>query len=187
MNKKKRLPLRRLAFPSVGCGQLAFDPKIIAQSMIGETYRKVKQMSLKVTFVIEPSKTNVYDAFIQQLKIHPPVDIQREILSFKKQSRSNFSSRIEVEKKTFVSFVLAVKISLTGPDRTSLTEIQQQIETLARSCSSEVHLTDKTDLIDWSQETIKTFFVFCLQKNVVPTMDIDNGTLDLVGLKEAVS
>lgn len=80
-----------------------------------------------------------------------------------------------------------LKISLTGPDRTLLTQIQQQIEILARSCSSEVHLTDKIDLIDWSQETIKTFFVFCLQKNVVPTMKIDDGTLDLLGPKEAVS
>ena len=83
--------------------------------------------------------------------------------------------------------LVVVKITLTSPDKNSLKVAQKKIEQLARTCSDEKRLTENTELIDWPQETIKTYYLFCLQKNVLPTMKIGQGTLDLLGPKEAVS
>ena len=82
--------------------------------------------------------------------------------------------------------LVVVRIALTGPNESSLKEAQKKIEQIARACSDEKRLTENTELVDWPQETIKTYFLFCLQKSVLPTMNIVKGTLDLLGPKEAV-
>ena len=79
-----------------------------------------------------------------------------------------------------------MKIALAGPIEESLKEAEKKIEQLARSCSDEKRLTEKNDLIDWPQEIIKSYYLFCLQRNVLPTMKIRQGTLDLFGPKDAV-
>jgi len=79
-----------------------------------------------------------------------------------------------------------VKITLTGSDGNVLIECQNKIKTLAQSCSSKLHLTDKIDMADWPQTTIQKYYEYCLQKRVIPTLDIDNAILDLIGLKDAV-
>jgi len=78
-----------LAFPSIGCGQLGHDPKIIAEHMIGETYRQLKtslQSQLIVSFVLLPEQKNVYDAFTDQLSIVQSIDDTPTSISFDKQS-----------------------------------------------------------------------------------------------------
>ncbi len=79
-----------------------------------------------------------------------------------------------------------MKITLTGSDDRALIEYQNKIKKLAQSCSSKLHLTDKIDMADWSQTTIQKYYEYCLQKRVIPTLDIDNAILDLIGLKDAV-
>jgi O-acetyl-ADP-ribose deacetylase (regulator of RNase III) len=84
-----------LAFPSIGCGQLGRDPKIIAEHMIGETYRQLKalQSPLIVSFVLLPEQKNVYDAFADQLSVIKSIDDTPTSISFDKQStgiRTNF-------------------------------------------------------------------------------------------------
>ncbi len=78
-----------LAFPSIGCGQLGHDPKIIAEYMIGETYQQLKtslQTQLIVSFVLLPEQKNVYDAFADQLSMMKSIDDTPTSLSFDKQS-----------------------------------------------------------------------------------------------------
>ncbi len=79
-----------------------------------------------------------------------------------------------------------MKITLTGSDGRVLIEYQNKIKKLAQSCSSKLHLTDKIDMADWPQTTIQKYYEYCLQKRVIPTLDIDNAILDLIGLKDAV-
>jgi len=78
-----------LAFPSIGCGQLGYDPKQIAKYMLTEAYQQLKahsQLSLTISFVLLPTQTNVYDAFVDQLQT---VDNEPTNLSFDKQSKHN--------------------------------------------------------------------------------------------------
>lgn len=78
-----------LAFPSIGCGQLGHDPKIIAEYMIGEIYRQLKsllQSQLIVSFVLLPEQKNVYDAFANQLSIVKNIDNTPFSIPFDKQS-----------------------------------------------------------------------------------------------------
>ncbi len=79
-----------------------------------------------------------------------------------------------------------MKITLTGSDDNVLIECQNKIKKLARSSSCKVHLTDKTDMADWPQTIIQKYYEYYLQRRVIPTLDIQNSTLDLIGSKDAV-
>jgi O-acetyl-ADP-ribose deacetylase (regulator of RNase III) len=78
-----------LAFPSIGCGHLGHDPKIISEHMIGETYRQLKnsfQSQLIVSFVLLPEQKNVYDAFADRLNMIQHNDDTPTSIPFDKQS-----------------------------------------------------------------------------------------------------
>ncbi|CAF1000281.1 unnamed protein product [Rotaria sordida] len=161
--------LTTIAFPSIGCGQLGFDPKLIAEYMIGETYRQLKilvHLQLIVSFVLLPEQQNVYDAFIDRLNKIQFIEDKPTSISFNKQT---------------------VRIKLTSSNNNQLIECQNKIKQLAQSCSLKLHITDKTDMADWSQDTIQKYYDYCLQKRVIPTLDIQNSILDLIGPKDAVS
>jgi hypothetical protein len=79
-----------------------------------------------------------------------------------------------------------VKITLTGSDDNVLIECQNKIKILARSSSYKLHLTNKTDMADWPQTIIQKYYEYCLQRRVIPTLDIQNSRLHLIGSKDAV-
>jgi hypothetical protein len=175
------------AIPSIGCGQLAFDPQVIAEHMLGETYRQLTmspQFPLTVSFVLQASQPHVFDAFAQQLKILTLIDKDTPTtVPFNKKSREE--TRTSVRSST--SIVLAVRIKLKGPSEDNLRQGEQEIRNLAGSCPDHLQLTSQTDISDWSQETIEKYYYFCLHRRVIPTLDIPNTRLDLVGPKDAVS
>ncbi|CAF3802815.1 unnamed protein product [Rotaria sp. Silwood1] len=76
---------------------------------------------------------------------------------------------------------------MTGPNNDQLIQYQNKIKRLAQSCSSKLHLTEETDMDDWSQETVEKYYDYCLQRRVIPTIDIQNSTLHLIGPKDAVN
>jgi hypothetical protein len=41
-------------------------------------------------------------------------------------------------------------------------------------------------MADWPQRTIQKYYEYCLQQRVIPTLDIENSILDLMGPKDAV-
>ena len=63
---------------------------------------------------------------------------------------------------------------------------KQEIINLAHSFPVSTKLTNKRDMLDWRQKTIYTYYEFCLKQHVIPTLDLDNVTLELVGTKDAV-
>ena len=63
---------------------------------------------------------------------------------------------------------------------------KEEILNLARDVSVTKKLTDKRDMLDWPQKTIYKFYEFCLKQTVIPTLDLDNITLELVGIKDGV-
>ncbi len=68
-----------------------------------------------------------------------------------------------------------------------LIKCRQDILELSRSSSYTQRLTDKHDMIDWSQSTINQYYIDCLKEHVIPTLDFETLTIELVGPKEAVS
>ncbi|CAM4776475.1 unnamed protein product [Rotaria magnacalcarata] len=160
--------LTTIAFPSIGCGQLGHDPKLIAEYMIAETYRQLNILvhsQFVVSFVLLPEQRNVYDAFSDRLNQLQPVEDKPISISFDKQT---------------------VRIKLTGTNNNQLIEYQNKIKQLARSSSFKVHLTDTNDVSDWPQDVIQKYYDYCLQRRVIPTLDIENSILDLKGSKDAV-
>lgn len=83
-------------------------------------------------------------------------------------------------------FSLVVKLNLISSSNTHLMKCKQDIIDLAQSFSVESEFKDKDDVLHWSQQTIYKFYEFCLKQDVLPTLDLDNVTLKLVGAKDAV-
>lgn len=79
-----------------------------------------------------------------------------------------------------------MRIKLTGANKHELTQYENQIKQLARSCSTKRRLTGMTDLADWSQNTIEKYYEYCLQRRIIPTVDIQNSTIDFIGPIDAV-
>ncbi|UJR08142.1 hypothetical protein I4U23_012418 [Adineta vaga] len=161
--------LTTIAFPSVGCGQLGFDPNLIAEYMVGTTYERLKDSTysrLTISFVLLPEQKTVYNAFVNQINIKQRIKDIPTTISFVKQT---------------------VKITLTGPKISELNECQNKIKKFAQAYSHKLHLTDKDDVIDWSQDTIQKYYDYCLQRRVIPSLDIQKATLDLCGPKDAIA
>ncbi|CAF4421645.1 unnamed protein product [Rotaria sp. Silwood2] len=136
-----------LAFPRIGDEPFDFDYKLIAEYMIDETYQKLKtsvHYPLIVSFVLLPEQHDTYGAFADPLE----------------------TIRIIEDKPT------RVKIKLTSFNNNQLIEYENKIKQLAQSYSFKLHLTDKTDLADWSQENIQKYYDYCLQRRVISTIDI---------------
>ncbi|CAF3345786.1 unnamed protein product, partial [Rotaria sp. Silwood2] len=159
--------LTTIAVPSIGCESLDVDPKLIAEYMIDETYQQLKNSihsSLIISFVLLPQQQSVFDAFADQLETIRIIENKPASVVFDKQ---------------------IVRIKLTGFNNNQLIEYQNKIKQLAQSYSSKLHLADKVDLADWSQENVQKYYDYCLQRRVIPTIDIQNSILDLIGPQDA--
>lgn len=60
---------KSVAIPSIGCGNLNCSLDVIVRTMIEETKHQLRRrkMSLKVKFVVEPNRTDIYNAFCTYL------------------------------------------------------------------------------------------------------------------------
>ena len=59
---------RSIAFPAIGCGRFGQPPNLIAEFMVDEVFRQLAMHSISVSFVIEPTKTHVYDEFQKRIE-----------------------------------------------------------------------------------------------------------------------
>ena len=57
---------RSIAFPAIGCGQMGCSISLVAQTMIEEAHNLSQKHNISVVFVIQPSRTDVYDEFQNQ-------------------------------------------------------------------------------------------------------------------------
>lgn len=55
-----------IAFPALGCGELKYDPKLIAEIILDETQRYANY-NLKILIVLLPNKNKAYEAFCLKL------------------------------------------------------------------------------------------------------------------------
>jgi hypothetical protein len=83
-------------------------------------------------------------------------------------------------------FALVIQITLISASKNHLIKCRDDILELARSSTYTKCLTDKHDMIDWSQKTIHQYYIYCLKQHVIPKFDFDKRTLELVGPKDAV-
>ncbi|CAF3321422.1 unnamed protein product [Rotaria sp. Silwood2] len=63
---------------------------------------------------------------------------------------------------------------------------KQEIIDLARSFSTKSQLVNKHDMLDWSQDTINKYYEYCIKHSVIPTLDFDTVTLELIGTNDSV-
>ncbi|CAM4964904.1 unnamed protein product [Rotaria socialis] len=165
-----------LAFPSVGCGKLGFDPSTIAQHMIDETEAQLisNKSTLNVSFILVREQQNVYDAFVKYLNT-----IQRSVIQQSPKSNTNQHLKIPYDEKI-------IEITLIGSNNNQLDQCKNDILELANSCLFKTRLTDKQDMMDWPQNTINTYYDHCLTQHVVPTLNFNTLSIELVGPKDAV-
>ncbi|CAF0928899.1 unnamed protein product [Adineta ricciae] len=176
---------KSIAFPSVGCGKLGFDPSIIAKHMIDETQEQLVKINeqLDVSFVLLPSQKNVFDEFVKHLN-----SIRSSRTTVPKPTASALTSTIgktSVDSKvSYDEKITEITLISTNPQH--LTKCKQVLLELAQSSLQTKQLTGKRELLDWSQSTINQFYNDCLKQHVKPTLDLDTFTVVLVGPRDAV-
>ncbi|CAF3934972.1 unnamed protein product [Rotaria magnacalcarata] len=165
-----------LAFPSVGCGKLGFDPSIIAQHMIDETEAQLisSKSTMNVSFILVQEQQNVYDAFVKYLNT-----IQTNVAQQSSKSKTSQHLKIPYDEKI-------IEITLIGSNNAQLDQCKNDILELANACLFKTRLTDKQDMMDWSQNTISTYYDHCLKQHVIPTLNFNTLSIELVGPKDAV-
>ncbi|CAF3089011.1 unnamed protein product [Rotaria sp. Silwood2] len=170
---------KTLAFPSVGCGKFGFDPSIIAKHMIDETVVQLvsNTYNIDVSFILLSNQQNVYDAFVTYLntiQTHP-----KNLPKQNPKNTTNHHSKIPYEEKI-------IEITLISSNNNYLTECKRDILELSHLYLFKTRLTDKHDMIDWSQNTINQYYDYCLKQHVIPTLDFHTLTLELIGPKDSV-
>ncbi|CAF3561359.1 unnamed protein product [Rotaria sp. Silwood1] len=170
---------KSIAFPAVGCGKFNFDPSIIAKYMLHETRKQLTTFKIKmnISFVLLSTQQNVYDEFIKYLNQMLVVDLMVS---------TNNPTKKQVNKSTIAYDKKIIKITLISSNDNHLMQCKQEIIDLARSLSIKSQLTNKNDMLDWSQNTINKYYEYCIKQNVMPTLDFDNVTIELVGAKDAI-
>ncbi len=78
-----------------------------------------------------------------------------------------------------------IKITLISSNDHHLIKCKEDILNFARLFSTKSQII-KQDMLDWSQNTIYKYYDYCLKQRVIPTLDLANTTLELVGPKDAV-
>ncbi|CAF0805827.1 unnamed protein product [Adineta ricciae] len=170
---------KSIAFPTVGCGGFNISPLTIAKYMLKEIRKQLKfcKQKMNISVVVLADQKDVFDAFVKRLNELITVDpnINEKI----SPARRTDQSRIAFDRKV-------VKITLISSTNDHLIRYKQEILNFAREVSITKKLTDKRDMLDWPQKTIYKFYEFCLKQTVIPTLDLDNITLELVGIKDGV-
>ncbi|CAF1149153.1 unnamed protein product [Adineta steineri] len=59
---------KSIAFPAIGCGEYGCSVSLIAQAFISEVQRQLVKYPLKILFVIQPNKMDIYNEFRKQIE-----------------------------------------------------------------------------------------------------------------------
>ncbi|CAF0856240.1 unnamed protein product [Adineta ricciae] len=170
---------KSIAFPTVGCGGFKISPLTIAKYMLKEIQKQLKfcKQKMNISVVVLADQKDVFDAFIQRL--NELITVDPNINEKTSPARRTDQSSIAFDRKV-------VKITLISSTNDHLIRCKQEIFNLVRDVSITKKLTDKRDMLDWPQKTIYKFYEFCLKQIVIPTLDLDNITLELAGIKDGV-
>ena len=64
-----------VAFPAIGCGMFGCSVKIVAETLVKTAHEHGNKRKISVIFVIEPTRTDVYEEFQNQVAlINPPLN-----------------------------------------------------------------------------------------------------------------
>ncbi|CAF0950887.1 unnamed protein product [Rotaria sp. Silwood1] len=110
-----------MAFPAIGCGQFGCSIDLVAQAMIREVHRKQQEHGISVTFVIQPEKTDIYDAFQNQIQL---LEAEISPTDLKTMSATVKKGVIEIEQGNIIKQKVDVIIgtSSSGFLRQAITE-----------------------------------------------------------------
>ncbi|CAF4976450.1 unnamed protein product, partial [Rotaria sp. Silwood1] len=153
-----------LAFPALGCGELNYDPNIIAEIILDETQRYASY-NLKILIVLLPNKNENYRAFCVKL-----AELRQ------KKSTKNL--------KHFSYPHTTVKIMLTALEE-NMNKCCKTIQDYVNGCILTVDC-DEFPLHTWNQATIDSFYRYCAERQVLPEFNSFDDKFKLSGPKEQV-
>lgn len=67
MKKAASEDYRSIAFPAIGCGEYGCDIALIAETFVGQVRELLQKYPIPVVFVIQPGKTEIYEAFHKEI------------------------------------------------------------------------------------------------------------------------
>ncbi|CAF1122545.1 unnamed protein product [Didymodactylos carnosus] len=186
-----------ISFPAIGCGNFGCSIDDISQMMIDAAKQQLVklQTNLQVSFVIFPQQQQVYDEFCKcinpkQSSIHEGVTshIKRAMMNvFSKDGGGSQRESTPLKIMMFDKDVVKITLTISANNEDKLLMCKNMIEVLSKTCSSKSDMKDKSDMRKWSQQTLNKYYKYCLDRKVLPTLDVFSGNIQLNGPKEFVS
>ncbi|CAF1007757.1 unnamed protein product [Didymodactylos carnosus] len=187
-----------ISFPALGCGNFGCSANVIADTMINETKSQLKNLkkTIIVSFVLLAQQKTVYDEFCNQLNPRL-IDNNKsglfnraaKVISgyFSTNTQDNATSSSESENiEYFDQEIVQITLTTSAENKDALSECRQAIEKQSKSGTLKKEWKDKQDMRNWTQQTINKYYIYCLERKILPQLDIINGHLQLNGLKESV-
>lgn len=169
-----------IAFPALGCGELKYDPKLIAEIILNETQRYANY-NLKILIVLQPNKNEVYEAFCIKLAELRQRNSVTNPTTFHYTHMSKYHMIHQLQSFFFVQVIQATLIGSGDNTKKCRKAIQDHIN----GCTQTEEL-DEFPLHTWNQTTIDLFYKYCLEQHVIPEINSANEKLKLAGPRDKV-
>ncbi|CAF1055974.1 unnamed protein product [Rotaria sordida] len=153
-----------IAFPALGCGELKYDPKLIAEVILDETQRYAN-FNLKILIVLLPNKNEAYEAFCVKLA------------ELRQRKTAINPTRFRYPYKI-------TKVILIGSEE-NMKSCQKAVQDHVHKCV-QTEECDEFPLHTWDQATIDIFYKYCFEQHVIPEVNSTNEKLQLAGPKDKV-
>ncbi|CAF1150856.1 unnamed protein product, partial [Rotaria sordida] len=153
-----------IAFPALGCGELKYDPKLIAEVILDETQRYAN-FNLKILIVLLPNKHEAYEAFCVKLA------------ELRQRKTAINPTRFRYPYKI-------TKVILIGSEE-NMKSCRKAVQDHVHKCV-QTEECDEFPLHTWDQATIDIFYKYCFEQHVIPEVNSTNEKLQLAGPKDKV-
>ncbi|CAF3834464.1 unnamed protein product [Rotaria sp. Silwood1] len=159
-----------IAFPAMGCGKYCFDKSIVAHEMLTEAQRQLLSANvlLQINFIILSDQNDVFEIFKAKLE-----SLQKGEYAARKDNYITYN---------FTTLTIIIVSNIIEKQE----ECKKALEDYVHKSISVSEQHDLSGLKKWTQPTIDSFYMYCLQRLVVPEMDIHTGYCKLFGSKESV-
>ncbi|CAF3880404.1 unnamed protein product [Rotaria sp. Silwood1] len=157
-----------IVFPSISYGKFNVDKNIIANQMLVEAQKQLlaANVLLQIIFVILPEQSDVFEAFQAKLE-------------------SLQNGEVETKDTEILYCSTTLEITILSSNREKQEECKKALNDHVQKSILVRKMLQQHVLKRWTQPAITDFYKYCLDRHVIPDIDILMGHVKLSGPKEA--
>ncbi|CAF1684845.1 unnamed protein product [Rotaria sp. Silwood1] len=176
-----------IVFPSISYGKFNVDKNIIANQMLVEAQKQLlaANVLLQIIFVILPEQSDVFEAFQAKLESLQNGEVETKDTEILYCSTSKYQPKLSFFFEVFSVIYLPLEITILSSNREKQEECKKALNDHVQKSILVWKMLQQDILKRWTQPAITDFYKYCLDRHVIPDIDIPMGHVKLSGPKEA--